>query len=360
MRIPLRRSPSPAATPPSEPLRDLVALYRAMLRARAFELLLLSLWEEGRISGELHLGTGEEAVAAGLAARLRKADALALDHRATPLLLLRGVDPVAMVREALGRTDGLCRGAGGHMHLFSRGHLAATSGIVGASGPAAAGFALAASRLRPGTVAVATFGEGAMNQGMLLEAMNLAAAWRLPVLFVCKDNGRAITTRSDRVTAGDPAERATAMRIPVLRVDGTDPVAVRDGADPLLERAREGGGPGFLLARCPRLDGHMAEFIVDRIAARPIREGGGVLRKVAAAAVRGDGAGWADRMGTLGVIGEGLLHARRERRDAASDPVRQVREALAGVPDERSRVEAGVAAEMARVRQQALAEGGEP
>src|SRR4030042_416765 len=134
----------------------------------------------------MHSGTGEEAIIAGVVTQLREGDAMALDHRGTAALLMRGVDPVLILRELLGRPDGLCGGMGGHMHLFSPAHLAASSGIVGAAGPAAVGFALANLHLRPGKVAVAFFGEGATNQGMLLESWNLAAAWKLPVLFVCK------------------------------------------------------------------------------------------------------------------------------------------------------------------------------
>jgi TPP-dependent pyruvate/acetoin dehydrogenase alpha subunit len=158
-----------------------------MLKSRLFEEAVAKLWHDGLISGEMHLGTGEEAVVAGVVSQLREGDAMALDHRGSAALIMRGLDPVLIIRELLGCPDGLCGGMGGHMHLFSREYLAASSGIVGAAGPAAAGFALAANRLRPGSIAVAFFGEGSMNQGMLMESMNLASAWNLPVLFVCKD-----------------------------------------------------------------------------------------------------------------------------------------------------------------------------
>ena len=154
---------------------ELRFLYAQMLKSRLFEEAIAKLWHDGLVSGEMHLGTGEEAIMAGVVTQLQDGDAMALDHRGTAALLMRGVDPVLILRELLGYADGLCGGMGGHMHLFSKEHLAASSGIVGSSGPAAAGFALAAQHLRPGTVAVAFFGEGAMNQGMLLEAINLAA-----------------------------------------------------------------------------------------------------------------------------------------------------------------------------------------
>ena len=123
---------------------NLLALYRQMLRSRRFEESVKDLWEEGRISGEMHLGIGEEAVAAGVVDHLRNEDAMALDHRGTPPLVVRGADLVLLLREFLGSSDGYCSGMGGHMHLLLPEYLAASSGIVGATEPFAAGFALAA------------------------------------------------------------------------------------------------------------------------------------------------------------------------------------------------------------------------
>jgi TPP-dependent pyruvate/acetoin dehydrogenase alpha subunit len=201
-----------------EPLEGVVppnlwSLYALMLKSRLFEEAVTQLWKDGLISGEMHLGTGEEAIIAGIVSHLRAGDALALDHRSTPPLLMRGVDPILILRELLGRPDGLCGGRGGHMHLFSKDHLTASSGIVGASGPAAAGFALAARYLRPGAIAVAFFGDGAMNQGMLMESMDLASVWNLPVLFVCKDDQWAISTRSRMVTGGSLSERVGGLGV---------------------------------------------------------------------------------------------------------------------------------------------------
>ena len=235
---------------------DLWSLYRQMLRSRRFEEFVKDLWERGKISGEMHLGIGEEAIAAGVVDHLHEGDAMALDHRGTPPLVARGVDLVVLLREFLGRGDGLCSGMGGHMHLFSPEHLAASSGIVGSSGPVAAGFALAAQCLRPENLAVAFFGEGAMNQGMLVETLNLAVAWKLPVLFVCKDNEWAITTPSHSVTGGNLIDRAKAFGMPAMEIDGTDVEAVWNAAGQGADRARNGNGPTFLLAHCPRLEGH--------------------------------------------------------------------------------------------------------
>jgi pyruvate dehydrogenase E1 component alpha subunit len=155
---------------------DFWSLYAKMLESRLFEEAVIRLWQDGLISGEMHLGTGEEAIIAGVVSNLQESDTMALDHRGTAAMLMRGEDPVSLLRELLGRPDGLCGGMGGHMHLFSKKALAASSGIVGAAGPTAAGFALSAQYLRPGSIAVAFFGEGAVNEGMLMESMNLAVA----------------------------------------------------------------------------------------------------------------------------------------------------------------------------------------
>ncbi len=345
-----RRARAPAPVPGA----DLLQLYRAMARARAFELLLLELWHDGRVSGELHLGTGEEAIAAGIAAHLRAGDALALDHRSTPLLLLRGVDPVAMVRELLGRPDGLCGGMGGHMHLFSPEHLAASSGIVGASAPTAAGFALAAKRLRPGAIAVATFGDGAMNQGMLLETLNLAVVWRLPLLLVCKDNGWAIATSAAQHTGADLLARAKAFGLEAVDVDGLDAAAVHAAAGDAVAHLRAGGKPVFLRARCTRLDGHMADFLLNRVAASPLSAGAETMKQVSTAVLGRGGAPLTERAGSLATIGATLLHARGERRDSPGDPLRLARERLAGRAAELAAVAAEVDHEMAGIRAAAL------
>jgi pyruvate dehydrogenase E1 component alpha subunit len=233
-----------------------------MLYSRLFEAAVQGLWEEGLISGEMHLGVGEEGVIAGVVDHLIDGDALALDHRGTSALLMRGVDPVLLLREFLGYPDGLCQGQGGHMHLFSPEHLAASSGIVGASGPAAVGFALAAKRQRREGIAVAFFGEGALNQGMLMESMNLSAALNLPVLFVCKDNGWAITTSSAKVTASEPLDRARGLGLEGTSVDGKHVERVWRAAAEAMRALREESRPWFLHARCSHLEGH---FLGDQM-----------------------------------------------------------------------------------------------
>lgn len=244
-----------------------------MVRSRRYEQATFELWERGLISGELHLSVGEEGVAAGVVDHLVEGDAIAGDHRSSAVMVARGVSLESMLRELVGDPAGLCGGFGGHMHLLSREHLAVSDGIVGASGPLACGFGLSGAMLRPGRVAVAFFGEGAINQGMLMESLNLAAVWQLPVLFVCKDSGWAITTRSASVTAGDPVRRAAAFGLPTVRVDGADVVRVWSAAGEAIDRMRARPGPAFLFARVRRPDGHLANDPLIRPLRSPVREG---------------------------------------------------------------------------------------
>ena len=308
---------------------DLWSLYSLMLKSRLFEEAIAKLWHDGLISGEMHLGTGEEAIIAGVVTQLREGDSMALDHRGTAALLVRGVDPVLILRELLGYSDGLCGGMGGHMHLFSKEYLAASSGIVGASGPTATGFALAAQYLRPHAVAVAFFGEGAMNQGMLMESLNLASAWNLPALFVCKDDGWAITTRSEKVTGGDLNERARGLGVPAVEVDGCDVSAVWEAARGAIERARSGRGPTFLHARCVHFEGHFLGFQLMRIVRDPLREMPEIAVPLAQSFLRPGGAALRERLAGLKIVLAAVLSTLRDpRRDSANDPIRRTRMTL--------------------------------
>lgn len=308
---------------------DLWSLYALILKSRLFEEAIAQLWHEGLISGEMHLGTGEEAIIAGVVAQLREGDAMALDHRGTAALLMRGVDPVLILRELLGYADGLCGGMGGHMHLFSKEYLAASSGIVGAAGPIAAGFALSAQYLRPGAIAVAFFGEGAMNQGMLMESMNLASVWSLPVLFVCKDDGWAITTQSQVVTGGDLNERARGLGIPAAEVDGCDVSGVWEASQSAIERARSGLGPTFLHARCVHFEGHFLGFELIRIVRDPLREMPEVAIPLTHSFLRLGGAALRERLAGLKTVLAAVFATLRDpRRDSANDPVRRARTIL--------------------------------
>ncbi len=231
-------------------------LYRSMLYSRLFENAVQDLWEKGKISGEMHLGTGEEAIIVGVVSQLEQGDAIAVDHRGTPALIMGGVDPVLLLLEFLGHPKGLCAGQGGHMHLFSKEHLIASSGIVGSSGPAATGFALALKYKEKRNIAVAFFGEGAINQGMMLESMNLASVWKLPVLFVCKDNDWAITTDTNDTTGGSLIDRAKGFGIEGYEVDGKDVEAVWKAANEAISKIRSGEGPQFIHAHCVHTEGH--------------------------------------------------------------------------------------------------------
>ncbi len=243
-----------------------------MARMRAFEEAIAGLWQQGLIPGEMHLGIGEEAIVAGVLAHLGDDDALALDHRSTPPLVGRGTDLESLVLELLGSEDGLDGGRSGHMHLLDPEHRVTSSGIVGAAGPLACGFAVAAQHLRPDGVAIAFFGEGAANQGMLMEALNLASAWKLPVVFVCKNNGWSITTRSATVTAGSLVRRARSFGMPATRVNGTKVEGVWKAAGKAVRRARRGRGPSFLLARCHRPEGHFLGDALLRVLDEPVAQ----------------------------------------------------------------------------------------
>ncbi len=321
-------------------------LYKAMVRARAFELVLAEFWEAGAISGEMHLGTGEEAVAAGVTRHLRSGDAVSLDHRPTPVLTLLGVDLQLMLAEMLGREDGLCRGRGGHMHLFSKTHLAASSGIVGSSGPLAAGFALTAKLLRPGNIAVAFFGEGAMNQGMLMESMNLAVAWKLPLLFVCKDNQWAITTRSVDVTAGSLLERAAGFGLPCQEVDGLDVMAVAETAGDVIGQMRKNPQPFFLLARTSRLDSHQMGDPMRRMAQHPVGEGGKTFGNVTKHLLAPRGSGPVTRIKSLMHLLALLGDSRKDVREHKTDPLFLTRQQLEQAGQDTESIEQDVARQM--------------
>lgn len=305
-----------------------IGLYRKMLTCRRAEEAIAALWHEGRISGEMHLGIGEEGINVGVLDHLGDGDAVALDHRGTAGMMLRGVELSAIVKECLGASDGLCGGMGGHMHLYSPERLTACSGIVGAAGPTACGFALALQYMRPGKVAAAFFGEGAMNQGMLMEAMNLAAAWELPLVFVCRDNGISITTDSRSVTGGDLDERAKGLGLDGRRVEGADVHAVWNAAGELIDRARSGRGPGFLRATCVRPEGHFLGDPMVRIVRRPAAEMRRRIRPLLAATTSLEGGNIPERAAGLGSIVSILGRVARTQLGHAHDPVLRLRKRL--------------------------------
>ncbi|NOX88765.1 MAG: thiamine pyrophosphate-dependent dehydrogenase E1 component subunit alpha [Calditrichaeota bacterium] len=336
---------------------DLWSLYALMLKSRLFEEAIAKLWHDGLISGEMHLGTGEEAIIAGVVTQLRDGDAMALDHRGTAALLMRGVEPVLILRELLGYPDGLCGGMGGHLHLFSKEHLAASSGIVGAEGPTAAGFALSAQYSNPGAIAVAFFGEGAMNQGMLTESLNLASVWNLPVLFVCKDDGWSITTKSESMTGGNLNERARGLGVPAVEVDGCDVSEVWEAAHSAIERARSGKGPTFLHARCVHLEGHFLGFQLIRLTRNPLKEMPEIAIPLTYSFLQPGGAAFRERMAGLKTVLSSVLSTLRDpRRDSTNDPLRRARKNLLSDPERLQELENQIEQEINQVLASSLAE----
>lgn len=299
---------------------DLAQLYLQMCRMREVERVVAGLWHAGLVSGELHLGTGEEATVAGVLAHLGDGDAISVDYRSTPPFVARGVDVEAILLELLGDERGLDGGRGGHMHLLSPAHLAAASGIVGAPAPVACGFGLAAQQAGAGHVAVAFFGDGAINEGMVMESLNLAVVWRLPVVFVCKDNRWAVTTRSGSVTGGGLRRRALGFGLPVVSVDGREVEAVWRIAERAVDRARRGHGPTFVIARVERMEGHFLGDPLIRVAT-DVRELATEVKPLVAGLRKGAGAPTAVRLRSLarltGTIGTAAL-GRPHRRDPLS------------------------------------------
>jgi len=338
---------------------EMSGLYRQMLRCRLFLGAIKELWERGAISGEMHLEIGEEAVAAGVVMHLVEGDAMALDHRGTPPLVVRGVDLVLLLKEMLGLPGGLCGGKGGHMHFFSRRHMAAASGIVGASAPLACGFALAGQYLKLETVSVAFFGEGAMNQGMVMEALNLSRIWNLQALFVCKDNGWAITTRSESVTAGNLLERAASFGLAVHEADGGDVREVWKVAGDAIRSVRSGAGPAFLLVRVTRPEGHMLGDPVLRVAKSPIKQMAQLSGPLVRSATRSAGASLAERRKGLATIFSSILKAAGDAKFKGQDPLSRERARLKeeGFPVES--LEREVREEVEKAVSDALEEKGE-
>lgn len=246
--------PGPEERPDDE---GLVELLRGMLRIRRFEERLARLFKRGRLPGSVHLYIGQEATAVGVCAALERADYITSTHRGHGHLLAKGADVNAMMAELHGKVDGLCRGKGGSMHAvdFKLGILG-TNGIVGGGIPIAVGAGWGAQQLGRDTVCVAFFGDGAANQGVFLEALNLAAIWKLPVIFVCESNGYTEWTPTERLTAGRIFDRGRALDVPGEEVDGNDVLAVWAATRRAVARGRAGEGPTLLEAVTMRWHGH--------------------------------------------------------------------------------------------------------
>ena len=227
----------------------LIDLYRLMRRIRTFEEHVGELYVRGLSAGSmLHLSIGEEAAAAGVCAAMKPQDNFTTHHRGHGVFLARGADPNRMMAEIAGRETGYCRGKGGSMHIADRalGHLGANA-IVGGGIPHIVGAGLASKRLKKDSIAVAFFGDGAMQQGILYESMNMAALWDLPALFVCVNNQYGMATRIDHATRSTRFDlRAEALGLAADMADGEDVEEVMHKAQALADGARA-GQPGFLV-----------------------------------------------------------------------------------------------------------------
>jgi len=249
---------------------ELLPLYARMLLIRRFESALEAEYATGELAGTFHSSVGQEAVAVGVTAALEPRDWVVSNHRGHGHFLARGGAAAELAAELFGRTSGVCRGRGGTQHLASRRLRFLANGIAGGGLPVAAGLALAEKLAASGALAGCFFGDGAANTGAAHEALNLAAAWRLPVLFVCENNGWAMGTRPELVS-GEPEiwRRGAAYRIPAAVVDGNDLEAVLSAARAAVARVRAGEGPQLLECRTYRLRGHSKS---DRAAYRPAAE----------------------------------------------------------------------------------------
>lgn len=236
----------------------LLELYRRMLLIRRMEERLGEVVKTGELPGPVHLYIGQEAVAVGVCVHLTPRDWIASTHRGHGHFLAKGGDPRTMIAEILGRDTGICHGKGGSMHVadFGRGILGA-NGIVGGGIGLALGAALAAQLDREGQVSVAFFGDGGANQGVIMEALNIAAIWKLPLLLVCENNGFSEFSPTHSVTAGQIAARAQPFGVPGITVDGNDVLEVRRVAGEAIDRARRGAGPTLLEAATYRWRGHV-------------------------------------------------------------------------------------------------------
>ena len=232
-------------------------MYRRMASIRHFEEHVNDLYTRALMPGLAHLYIGEEAVAVGVCEALRADDYITSTHRGHGHCLAKGAAPDRMFAELLGKAAGYCKGKGGSMHIAdpATGNLGANA-IVAGSVAIATGAALAAKRLGNGRVAVSFFGEGALGQGVLYEVMNLAQLQKLPVIYVCENNLYTEYTHFSETTAGDIPMRAAAFGLLAESVDGQDVRAVHAAASRLVERARRGDGPAFLVCDTYRYTGH--------------------------------------------------------------------------------------------------------
>ncbi|WBV45309.1 thiamine pyrophosphate-dependent dehydrogenase E1 component subunit alpha [Pseudoroseomonas cervicalis] len=231
---------------------------RRMLLVRRFEEGAEEAYMRGLIHGTMHLSIGQEASAIGICSALEERDYITSTHRGHGHCIGKGAEVKRMFAEFFGKETGYCRGRGGSMHIAdpARGNLGA-NGIVGGGIPIAVGAALSAKRRGTGAVAISFFGDGANNEGAFHEALNMASLWRLPVVFVCENNGYGMSTSMARATAvPNVADRAAAYGMPGVIVDGNRFADVAEAAFAAVERARRGEGPTLIESKTYRIRGH--------------------------------------------------------------------------------------------------------
>jgi pyruvate dehydrogenase E1 component alpha subunit len=232
-------------------------MYRQMVAIRQFEAQVNELYTRALMPGLAHLYIGEEAIAVGVCEALERTDYITSTHRGHGHCLAKGASPDQMFAELLGKKAGYCKGKGGSMHIAdpATGNLGANAIVCGSAG-IATGAAFSAQHLKNQRVSVCFFGEGALGQGVLYEVMNLAQLFKLPVIYVCENNLYTEYTHYSETTAGEIVMRAAAFGLDVATVDGQDVRAVNQAAKLLIDRARSGGGPAFLLCNTYRYHGH--------------------------------------------------------------------------------------------------------
>jgi pyruvate dehydrogenase E1 component alpha subunit len=255
---------------PSSKLKkqELLDIYRVMVVIRHFEEQVIALFQEGVLPGFLHVAIGQEAIAAGVGAALRPKDYIGSTHRAHGHVLAKGSSSAGMMAELMGRVTGYCRGKGGSMHVADLSHnVVGANGVVGAGAPMMVGVGYTLQHRGEGGVAVAFYGDGATNEGNVHEAMNLAQLWKLPVLFICENNGYAESTPYwQQVPVADLISRGKAFDMHSISVDGNDPLAVYDATMEAIEFAESGKGPVYIVAETRRIVGH---YIGDAEVYRP-------------------------------------------------------------------------------------------
>lgn len=236
----------------------LLDLYQTMVRIRKFETQLTECFTKGMLYGNIHTSIGQEAVAAGANKALQKTDLITTTHRGHGQLIAKGADTKIMMAELFARETGYCRGKGGSMHVadVSLGILG-SNGIVGAGIPIATGSGLASKVRGTKEVSVAIFGDAASNQGVFHESINMASAWKLPVVYLCENNNYGVSVNIHTVTNVEYiSERAKGYNIPGVVCDGNDPIAVYEAVKNAVEYAREGNGPSIVECMTWRMRGH--------------------------------------------------------------------------------------------------------